>query len=126
METIDILVVDDERSILGLFEAFLNRTNYSCQVAESGEEALDKLTKVIPRIILLDINLGDKTINGIDLCVEIRETNNDSIIYAITGLGVLFEKFSPKVAGFDRVFTKPFNYKKLLDTIDEDLKRINF
>jgi CheY-like chemotaxis protein len=50
-----ILVVDDEEQIRHLMERMLTPLHYEVVLARDGMEALDKVKKVPPDVILLDI-----------------------------------------------------------------------
>ena len=60
-----LLIVDDEQDITKMLNDYFTYKNYNVTTANSGEEALKKIT-LNPDIILLDINMPD--INGIDIC----------------------------------------------------------
>ena len=65
-----ILIVDDEQSITDMLKLQLEFENYMVYTARNAEEALEKLSHC-PDLILLDINMAG--MNGIDLCISIRE-----------------------------------------------------
>ena len=53
------------------------------------------------------IDLGLETMNGFELCENIRKNNPDAIIYALTGYAGLFGPQEILEAGFDDYFAKP-------------------
>ncbi len=65
-----IMVVDDEESILTLIEEILEAEDFEVVRASSGIECLDKLEKVKPDLILLDIMMSK--ITGLDVAEAIR------------------------------------------------------
>lgn len=50
-----ILVVDDDKSILHIIEARLKHAGYDVELASNGEEAISRMRKRMPRLVLLDI-----------------------------------------------------------------------
>jgi len=68
-----ILVVDDEVLILKAVEEILKIEGYNVVKAQSGDEALKKLEKIKPDLILLDYYMP--SMSGRDLCERIRVYN---------------------------------------------------
>ncbi|MBU5581866.1 response regulator, partial [Enterococcus sp. S181_ASV_20] len=60
-----ILIVDDEVKILDIIEAYLIANNYVVYKAQTGNEALEKIEKYNPQLIVLDIMLPD--VDGINI-----------------------------------------------------------
>jgi CheY-like chemotaxis protein len=50
-----ILLIEDEKIMIGLLEKKLTREGYDVSVAENGEEGLEMMRKLKPDIVLLDI-----------------------------------------------------------------------
>ena len=69
-----ILIVDDEPNIVVPLQFLMEQNGYSVIVAQSGEEALEAVSKYKPELVLLDIMLPG--IDGFEVC-EI-ESRNDS------------------------------------------------
>lgn len=66
-----ILLVEDERSLSGVLGYELKRSNFDVEFAYDGEEALKKLEKIKPDLILLDLILPK--INGFDVLEKIKQ-----------------------------------------------------
>jgi DNA-binding response OmpR family regulator len=79
-----ILVVDDDPAICSLIRDFLVKKDYNVVTASSGEEALEKLTKEKPVLILLDVNLPG--MDGIVTLKRIREIDSNVGTIMITGV----------------------------------------
>lgn len=73
-----ILVVDDERDICRLLKDELSMEGYVVYTAESGTEALQKLSET-PDLILLDINMPD--MDGYGVCEKIRDYISCPILF---------------------------------------------
>ena len=65
-----LLLVEDEESIGSLVRAYLEQTGYRVAWVRSGEEALQSLETVRPRLVILDIGLPGA--DGFDICRGIR------------------------------------------------------
>lgn len=65
-----ILVVDDDEIICLLLRQFLEGEGYEVEVAENGQKALDKISRISYDLIILDIAMPG--IDGPDVCENIR------------------------------------------------------
>lgn len=50
-----VLLVDDDQSLIRIFEYNLNKAGFECVIAESAEDAFNKLEKFVPDLIISDI-----------------------------------------------------------------------
>lgn len=118
-ERYQILIVDDEQSILDMLKLQLEFEGYLVFTARSAEEALEKLS-YSPDIILLDINMPG--MNGLDLCVSVREFVSCPIIF-LTARVSEQDKVNGLMVGGDDYVTKPFSMNELLARISAHLRR---
>ena len=117
-----ILVVDDEREILGGFEQALRNADYNVHCAESAEEALGVLNRENSQVMFLDLKLPK--MDGVELCRQIRKDRPLAVIYAITGYPSLFELAICREAGFDDYFIKPIDLEILWKAAEDAFTRI--
>lgn len=122
MRNKDILIIDDDVDLVRMLKAFYSLLPHSFDIVYSGEEALELVKTKNFKVFIIDINLGDNKMHGVDLAILIRKKFEDAKIYALTGHTNLFSNIDPSVAGFDGVFYKPDDYQELLEQISEDLK----
>jgi anti-anti-sigma factor len=80
-----ILVVDDEKSTLGMFRLFLTAYGYTVLTAENGTEGLRLFEKEKPPIVVTDIKMPG--IDGIELLRRIKEMDRMTEVIMITGHG---------------------------------------
>lgn len=73
-----ILVVDDERKMLEIVKAYLEKEGYFVLTAERGETALSMAGKANPDLIVLDLMLPD--MDGEEVCRQLRETSQVPIL----------------------------------------------
>ncbi len=119
----NILVVDDEEAIRGVFEQAFQKAGYIVHCAESAEEALEVLKQDNIQVMFLDLNLPG--MNGTDLCKQIRKDKPIAIIHAVTGYTSLFELTDCREAGFDDYFTKPVDLKSLYKAAEDAFEKLD-
>ena len=68
-----ILAVDDKLENLKILIKYLEDSGYELMVAQSGEEALSHVERIIPDIILLDVLMPG--IDGFETCRRLKENN---------------------------------------------------
>ncbi|GEM_PF-1830230 len=78
----EILVIDDDTSILDGFKELLESEDYHADVASTEKEALAHLRRQAYHVILMDIVLKETT--GIELIGRVREIREDAVIIMIT------------------------------------------
>ncbi len=109
-----ILVVDDDPMNVKLVEGILKREGYESLKALDGEEALDKVQRERPDLILLDVMMP-----GIDGYQVTRQLKGDPAtaaipIIMITALNGTEDKVRGLECGADEFLTKPVNAAELL------------
>lgn len=77
-----ILVVDDEKNILMLYQSELEDEGYEVVAASSGKEALELFDKEKPDLVTLDIMMPD--IDGIQVLRQLKEKNPNIPVIMLT------------------------------------------
>jgi two-component system KDP operon response regulator KdpE len=116
-----ILVVDDEPKIRMFIRANLEARGYEVHLAQDGQEAVDTAARVLPDLIVLDVNMP--RMDGIEACRRIREWANMPII-VLSVRGDEKDKVRALDEGADDYVTKPFGMEELLARIRAALKRV--
>jgi len=80
-----ILVIDDERPTLQMFELYLGAYGYRVLVADSGEEGLAVFDAETPPIVLTDIKMPG--MDGLQVLGAIKERRPETEVIVITGHG---------------------------------------
>lgn len=121
-----ILVIEDETTLRDLFVQRLQELSHTIYSAPDGKTALKICEELKPDLLLLDINLPD--ILGIDI-VEImkkdKTTYGDPGIFVVTGISYSVQDAEAlwlKEFKVNAFFTKPFEFKELIEKIEEFLK----
>jgi len=114
-----ILIVDDEPNIVISLEFLLQREGFDVAVAGDGEEALRKLAKLGPDLVLLDVMLPLKS--GFEVCQEIRAHPDwrSVKIIMLSAKGRDTEVQKGMALGADAYLTKPFATKALVAKVKE-------
>jgi DNA-binding response OmpR family regulator len=115
-----ILVVDDEKKLVDIVKAYLERDGYRVIVAYDGRLALQMARSESPDLIVLDLMLPE--ISGWDVCRTLRTESNVPIIM-LTALGDDSDKILGLELGADDYVVKPFNPKELVSRIRAVLRR---
>ena len=117
-----VLVLEDESSIRSFIVINLRRAGYEVVEAESGEEALEKLSLHSDvRVALLDIMLPG--IDGFEVCRRIRATNSNIGIIMLTARSQEMDKVTGLMTGADDYVTKPFSPAELTARVDALMRR---
>ncbi len=115
-----ILVVDDEKKIVDIVKAYLERDGYRVIVAYDGRLALQMARSESPDLIILDLMLPE--ISGWDVCRTLRTESNVPIIM-LTALGDDSDKILGLELGADDYVVKPFNPKELVSRVRAVFRR---
>ncbi|WP_350342621.1 response regulator transcription factor [Proteinivorax tanatarense] len=120
-----ILVVEDENSILELIRFNLSKEGYNISTALDGEEAVTKISKDKPDLIVLDLMLPK--LDGIEVCKRIRENHGYNVyIIMLTAKGEEIDKIVGLEVGADDYMTKPFSPKELSVRIKAAFRRLDY
>ena len=116
----NILVIDDDKSILRTFSRILQKNGYEIDVAETGKEALEKAKVKTYDLELIDIRLPD--MEGTDLLVKLQQINRQATKIMITGFPSLETGVKALDEGADAYLVKPVKPEELLALIEEKFK----
>ena len=120
-----ILVVDDEEPILELLRFNLEKEGYQVYVAKDGQEALERVEKEQPNLLVLDVMLPG--MDGLEVCRTLRlhPRFQQIPIIMLTAKGEEIDTVLGLELGADDYMTKPFSLRELLARIKARLRRIN-
>src|SRR2546425_5162722 len=117
-----ILVVDDMPVNVKLLADLLTVKGYTVVTAASGAEALVKVEKEQPGLVLLDVMMPG--MSGYDVCRKIRENPATAMlpVVMVTALDPAQERVKGIEAGADHFPTKPINQPELLARVKSLLR----
>ncbi|MDO8689778.1 MAG: response regulator transcription factor [Dehalococcoidia bacterium] len=116
-----ILVIDDEPSMLRALRTLLSRHGFQVELAEEGRKGLDAYSHHRPDLILLDLVLPD--MDGLEVIREVRATANTPIV-VLSVKGAERDKVAALDLGADDYLTKPFGVDELLARVRVALRHL--
>lgn len=115
-----ILVVDDDREIVGAVSKLLELEGYSVIKAYNGLSALEKISENEVTLIILDIMMP--SLDGLSATLRIREKKNIPIIL-LSAKTEDSDKVLGLSMGADDYITKPFSPAELIARVKSQLRR---
>lgn len=112
-----ILIADDEPNIVISLEFLMKREGYEVLIANDGEEAVARIRKDAPDLVLLDVMMPKKS--GFEVCQEIKSDPqmHPTRILMLTAKGRDTEVAKGLALGADAYMTKPFSTKELVERV---------
>lgn len=123
METLKVMVVDDEARMRKLVRDFLVKKDYEVIEAGDGQEAVDKFYE-IKNIALIILDVMMPKMDGWEVVREIRKTSKVPIIM-LTARGEERDELLGFELGVDDYISKPFSPKTLVARVEAILRRTN-
>jgi len=117
----NILIVEDEKSLAREIASFLEKENFLCELAFTGRDASEKIAVNLYDFILLDLGLPDY--DGLELIKEARKINSEASFIIITARGAVEDKVKGLNLGADDYLAKPFALVELLSRINAVARR---
>src|ERR1035441_5155655 len=120
---LNLLIVDDERSIREAFREVAQSLGYTAYTADSAEHAYRLLDTQAFDAVLLDLRLPGA--GGLDALRRIKERRPEAIVIVVTGYGTVQSAVQAMKNGAYDYVTKPFSLaelKMLLERVASHLK----
>jgi len=120
-----LLLVEDEEELVHIVETYFRDEGYDVHIAMNAEEALVKLEKFVPDIIVSDVRMG--RMDGFQFLQALRAIPDRKNIPFIF-LTIMDDRQSVERAakmGADGYLTKPFDVEDLHDKIRQVLAKRN-
>ena len=121
MDTLKILVVDDESRMRKLVKDFLTKKNFQVLEAGNGEEAMDIFYEE-KDIVLIILDVMMPKMDGWEVCREIRKNSKVPIIM-LTARSDERDELLGFDLGVDEYISKPFSPKILVARVEAILRR---
>ncbi|HOG59059.1 MAG TPA: response regulator transcription factor [Anaerolineaceae bacterium] len=115
-----ILVVEDEKELNKLLQAYLTRAGYRALGAFSGDEGLRLYEQEKPDLVLLDLNLPGK--DGLELAREMRKSRDVPIIMATARVDEI-DRLIGLELGADDYVSKPYSPREVVARVKAVLRR---
>jgi len=118
-----VLIVEDDKHISKLIKFNLEKANYDCTIAATGEKALEALDDRPVDLIILDIMLPG--MDGYEICRTIKGKDKlkNLPIIMLTAKGEEVDRIVGLELGADDYIVKPFSPRELVLRVKAILKR---
>ena len=111
-----VLIIEDEVNIANAQKMILDE-EFNVAVAYDGDTGLEKIRKLRPDLIVLDLMLPNR--GGYDVCFSMRQDPElkDIKVLMVTALNQPVDKNKGVMVGTDEYLTKPFEPEQLLSAV---------
>jgi two-component system, NtrC family, response regulator AtoC len=118
----NILIVDDERSLVHLLQAELQSSErFDVDVALDGAEAINKLQSNIFDVVLLDVRMP--RVGGLEVLKFLQEQAPQTQVIMLTNYADVKTAIETIKLGAYDFIAKPYDYDELIATIERALER---
>jgi two-component system, OmpR family, response regulator ResD len=118
----DILVVDDETSVVEVVSLYLKREGFQVRTAADGRQALDAISERPPALVVLDLMLPQ--VDGLAILRRLRQETKAGIpVIMLTARSQEIDRIYGLELGADDYITKPFSPAELVARVKAVLRR---
>ncbi len=112
-----ILVVDDEKEICYILNAFLSKKGHKVKTVDNGADAIEIIKDEVFDLVLCDLNM--QGVHGYEVVKVVNSLEERPKIGIITGSGEDIKPEEDKDFKVDFILNKPFKIKELAKQINE-------
>jgi two-component system nitrogen regulation response regulator NtrX len=117
-----ILIVDDDPGVRSSLKGVLEDEGFKVFAVSSGEEALERIPKIMPDVILLDL-LMPGGIDGIETLRRIKASNFDTIVIMVSAHGTIDMAVRAMELGALDFIEKPLSAERMLIRLDQAVEK---
>ena len=116
---VDVLIAEDEPSILKSLDFILRRAGWSIESVTDGDAALSAVRRSLPKVLVLDVMLPKRS--GFDVLKHIRADAalKDLPVLILTAKGQAQDRRTAEELGADRFVTKPYSNAEVVGAVRE-------
>jgi two-component system response regulator AtoC len=119
----NILIVDDQVDVYKSLARNFQHRGYHTTHAQTGQEALERVTQELVHVVLLDIMLGKE--HGLEVLKQLLQRRKDLPVIMITGYGSIASAVQAIKLGAVDYITKPFDFENLFTLVEQSLNASN-
>ena len=114
---IDVLIAEDEPSILEALTFVLERAGWSIGVVTDGAAVMDAVRSMLPRVLVLDVMMPKRS--GFEILKQIRADSAtcDLPVLVLTAKGQQQDRRTAEEFGADGFVTKPYANADVVNTV---------
>jgi DNA-binding response OmpR family regulator len=114
---VDILIAEDEPSILEALAFVLRRAGWTVQTVTDGEAVMSAVRRESPRVLVLDIMLPKRS--GFEVLRQIRTSEGTASlpVLVLTAKGQQQDRRVAEEFGADSFVTKPYSNADVVDAV---------
>ncbi|OGC05211.1 hypothetical protein A2276_04660 [candidate division WOR-1 bacterium RIFOXYA12_FULL_43_27] len=117
----NVLVIDDETSILEAFKMTLKYKDYGVEVFADGHSALANFQKDKYDVAFIDLKLPDQ-IDGIEILREMKKTDPRLQVIIMTAYDTKASETTARKLGVIEYLRKPFLMEEIYELVERGLK----
>jgi DNA-binding NtrC family response regulator len=115
-----VLVVDDERAVRSALEVNLGKAGWTVHLAQTGEEAIEKLRAIDVDVVLTDLMMPG--LSGMELLAEIQQRSPGIQVVLMTGHGSVERAVEAMRLGAHDFIIKPVSRAELIAILERALR----
>lgn len=114
---VDVLIAEDEPSILESLDFILRRAGWSIDSVTDGEAVLERVRRSRPRVLVLDVMLPRRS--GFDVLKQLRADGEtrDLPVLILTAKGQQQDRRIAEELGADGFVTKPYSNAEVVGAV---------
>lgn len=118
----NILVIDDDTSLLQMMSIMLKRAGHTTVLADNGKEGIEAARRAIPDMVIIDVMMPE--MSGYEVCKALRKdaTTQKIPLLMLTALSQGEHRGRAEDAGADGFVTKPVTRDDLIKHVEELLR----
>jgi len=117
-----ILIIEDERELTRVLQAYLERSNYEVLTAYDADDGKKQWEDENPDLVLLDLNLPHK--DGLELAKEMHRTKDTPVIMTTARVDEV-DRLIGLELGADDYVIKPYSPREVVARVKAVLRRVN-
>ena len=118
----DVLVVDDEASVVEVVSLYLKREGFQVRIARDGEEALQSIAQSRPALVVLDLMLPK--VDGLEIMRRLQDEPGQTVpVIMLTARRQETDRIYGLELGADDYVVKPFSPAELVSRVKAVIRR---